>query len=695
MCFERLTIRHVTLSVASSGFSSPPLFPSHFYPLQSNPCAFYIHGIQSRFLADIDSEPNMNDSPTHSTISSDDSSGTVPRLMPALYTENRPGFPTYAQYKDVEASYLNNMSHMKRPKALITQAMFDDIWDVLHHPKAVTTGTPQFRYWVRKMFTLSRSKRDHPSPGTGPDAADNDTHTGQSPVVLHDGRPVAIMEHLYEVLCYCHGLAEHGGRDKTCTVIREHYSWVPKDLTARFVKACPTCVEKKNRSRELVAQFLEQPLVRKQDVDDMSICSRVENEEVDAMPICSRGEEKEADDMPICPPLPVTPRPRVPSIPQIPESPCKKVCRFDMENDCPTELRARGELFSPSDPFKVQDSFLGPTLRNASWLAPPPEDCGPATSKLPGVYAVNTRRDSFFSSVDAGNSLDGPLKPRFPRAVLCDISNVDNRKLNNSRSNIGKCVSPTQPLRVTKPVNLQPSMVSESCWYGFSHRNGRGLNNVAECYSPTLQLPKVAGSLHLQLPFVPEPCWNGASHVTLPNRTVFHDNIRENSVASSITFSNRTTLQDTVRESSVASPLTFSNRTICQDAIGDSSIVSPMTFSNRNISHDVHAESSVSRIGFSNTNASQYANGQEAPFTYSGHANHVDGAKARGQTPLFMDWMPSSVCGSQSSISSFASVGPLSPFDFDHLCPELALGTDISDGFSQWQAYSTERVLFH
>ena len=97
-------------------------------------------------------------------------------------------------------------------------------------------------------------------------------------------------------------------------------------------------------------------------------------------------------------------------------------------------------------------------------------------------------------------------------------------------------------------------------------------------------------------------------------------------------------------------------------------------------------------------NASQYADRQRAPFTYSSHANHVDSEEAREQTPLFTDWMPTSICGSESSIStvpSFASVGPLSPFDFDHLCPELALGTDISDGLSQWQAYSTERVLFH
>ena len=389
------------------------------------------------------------------------------------------------------------------------------------------------------------------------------------------------------------------------------------------------------------------------------------------MPNCFRGEEEEVDDMSICSPFPVTPRPRVPSIPQIPESPRKKGCRFDKENDYPTELRARGELFFPSDPFKVQDSFLGPTLRNASWLAPPPKDCGPATSKLPAVYTVDTRRDSSFSGADDGdNGLDGPLKPRFPRAVLCDISNVDNRELNNPWLGVRKCISPTQPLRVAKPVAVQPSMVSESCWC--SHRSDRGPNNAVDCYSPT----KVAGSLGLRPPFVPEPGWNGVSHVVLPNRTVF---------------------QDVTRESSVASPIAFSNRSIFQDAIGDSSIVSPMIFSNRNISQGVHEENPIPHIGFSNTNVSHYANGQRASSTYSSRANHVDGEKARDQTPLFTDWMPSSVCGSQSSIStvpSFASVGPLSPFDFDLLCPELASGTDMSDVFSLWQACSTERVLF-
>jgi hypothetical protein len=74
-------------------------------------------------------------------------------------------------------------------------------------------------------------------------------------VVLHDKRPVAIKEQLYEVLCYCHAVARHGGRDKTCATLRLNYSWVPKELTAKFVKACPTCTLKRSGNPDLLSQF--------------------------------------------------------------------------------------------------------------------------------------------------------------------------------------------------------------------------------------------------------------------------------------------------------------------------------------------------------------------------------------------------------------------------------------------------------
>ncbi|KAF8439895.1 hypothetical protein L210DRAFT_3359034, partial [Boletus edulis BED1] len=163
--------------------------------------------------------------------------------------QDHPGLPTYAEYKRIEANYLHSLSPRKRDKALITQAMFDKIWDVLHQPEACTVQTPQFRFWVRKMFTLSRPVRDlelERSMGIiGSERATAD-ELGYSAVVLHENRPVAIMEQLYELFCYCHVRAGHGGRDKTCAVIREHYSWVPKELTAQFVKACPTCVSKRS-----------------------------------------------------------------------------------------------------------------------------------------------------------------------------------------------------------------------------------------------------------------------------------------------------------------------------------------------------------------------------------------------------------------------------------------------------------------
>ncbi|OJA16499.1 hypothetical protein AZE42_12823 [Rhizopogon vesiculosus] len=78
------------------------------------------------------------------------------------------------------------------------------------------------------MFTLS-----------GIDAED---YVSESPVViLHENRPVTMQEQLYGLLRYCHEEANYGGRDKTCAVIRQHYSCIPKDLTAQFVKAFPVC----------------------------------------------------------------------------------------------------------------------------------------------------------------------------------------------------------------------------------------------------------------------------------------------------------------------------------------------------------------------------------------------------------------------------------------------------------------------
>ncbi|KAJ3480605.1 hypothetical protein NLJ89_g12269 [Agrocybe chaxingu] len=70
----------------------------------------------------------------------------------------RPGFPTYAQYKQVENTYIQSLTPRRQGKALISQALFDRIWDVLHQPDA-PGETAQFRFWARKMFTLSKTHR--------------------------------------------------------------------------------------------------------------------------------------------------------------------------------------------------------------------------------------------------------------------------------------------------------------------------------------------------------------------------------------------------------------------------------------------------------------------------------------------------------------------------------------------------------
>ena len=161
----------------------------------------------------------------------------VPHDSNTSRIDERPGFPTYAQYKQVESSYIQSLTPRRQAKALISQSMFDRIWDVLHQPDC-QGETAQFRFWARKMFTVSKNYRN-----TLGAVANNDEAPQE--VLLHDNLLVAVQEQLYDLLCYCHASTGHGGRDKTCALIRKHYTWVPKDLVSSFIKACPTCILKK------------------------------------------------------------------------------------------------------------------------------------------------------------------------------------------------------------------------------------------------------------------------------------------------------------------------------------------------------------------------------------------------------------------------------------------------------------------
>ncbi|KAI0702713.1 hypothetical protein C8Q76DRAFT_632576, partial [Earliella scabrosa] len=147
------------------------------------------------------------------------------------------GLPTRAQFAELEEQYLASLDKSKKAKALISQDMFDQIWLVLHFPADGKIGTPQFRWWVRKMFAL---RVGHEGEN------ENEKGNGALAVVVHDGKRLAIREHIYDIICVCHERVKHGGRDKTASEIRKFYTWVPKDLVLLFIKHCPTCVAKKS-----------------------------------------------------------------------------------------------------------------------------------------------------------------------------------------------------------------------------------------------------------------------------------------------------------------------------------------------------------------------------------------------------------------------------------------------------------------
>ncbi|KAI0371008.1 hypothetical protein BV20DRAFT_233012 [Pilatotrama ljubarskyi] len=198
----------------------------------------------SRPLGD-SARANRKSSASPSPVSVPSSSGPSVRK---LNSGERPvrrdlGMPSREEYAVVEAEYLDALDHRKKGKALISQEMFDNIWLALHRPTDHSIETPQFRWWVRKMFRLEARG------GTGGPALPEDLEyvdrAESIMVVIHDGKRVAVKEHIYDILCFCHARVDHAGRDKTAAEIRKRYTWVPKELIAGFVRKCPTCICKR------------------------------------------------------------------------------------------------------------------------------------------------------------------------------------------------------------------------------------------------------------------------------------------------------------------------------------------------------------------------------------------------------------------------------------------------------------------
>ncbi|KAI9364575.1 hypothetical protein BD770DRAFT_310938, partial [Pilaira anomala] len=133
--------------------------------------------------------------------------------------------PSVDEFRAIIDDYLNNLSPKKRDKALVDQTRYVLIQQVLRDPRNTAISTAQFRFWVKKMFQLQ--------PGT-------------TDLVCHDNKPVAMKEQIYDILVKAHREAHHGGRDKTSALVRRRFSWIPKELVARFVRHCPFCITRRN-----------------------------------------------------------------------------------------------------------------------------------------------------------------------------------------------------------------------------------------------------------------------------------------------------------------------------------------------------------------------------------------------------------------------------------------------------------------
>ncbi|ORZ22548.1 hypothetical protein BCR42DRAFT_447843 [Absidia repens] len=154
---------------------------------------------------------------------------------PYRFQENNQ-YPSEKDFDDIVQTYLDNLSFKKRDKALVDQQRYDLILQVLQKPKNTSVSTAQFRFWVKKMFQLVY------------------LHNGRL-VVCHDNKPVAMREQIYSILIWAHRQSHHGGRDKTSTLVRRRFSWIPKELIARFVRHCPFCITRRNGHADMFSTY--------------------------------------------------------------------------------------------------------------------------------------------------------------------------------------------------------------------------------------------------------------------------------------------------------------------------------------------------------------------------------------------------------------------------------------------------------
>ncbi|KAI1619503.1 hypothetical protein EDD37DRAFT_208265 [Exophiala viscosa] len=202
---------------------SRSLPPSSYYATSSSNHRASVHHprlIPPRDYSHMDGT-ECQDSPNEDTMLSEP-------VLPPLE-----GYPDVHEFDELMKRYVHDLSPKKQDKALINARRAANIRHVLIDKKTTSIESAQFRFWVKKMFTLQ------PADGKPPEHRK----------ICHEGKPVAVREKLFKILTKAHKQCQHGGRDKTSAQVRRIYSWVPKELISRFVKLCPTCQVRRGTAR--------------------------------------------------------------------------------------------------------------------------------------------------------------------------------------------------------------------------------------------------------------------------------------------------------------------------------------------------------------------------------------------------------------------------------------------------------------
>ncbi|GAA5920158.1 hypothetical protein JCM5296_001179 [Sporobolomyces johnsonii] len=261
------------------------------------------------------------------------------------------GLPSQPNFQLQIEEYLQGLHPNKLNKALISSKLYSQVLLILADPTSTTHGTAQLRFWAKKMFKLVRCP-----------AAD---------FITHEDRPVAVRERLYEIISDAHEASQHGGRDKTHIELRKSWSWVPKDVIARYVKVCPTCIAKKECMRPTLRAELRRstpvaPMPVKQQSSDVSTASS-SSSIPSAYSYSSDDEYEEYED------------PELPTPPAIffPPS-AEQGSLFSPHHSSTASLPPRS-LAQPSSSFSPQPTYDAHVLS----LFSPSFDSAPAPNTLP------------------------------------------------------------------------------------------------------------------------------------------------------------------------------------------------------------------------------------------------------------------------------------------------------------------------